>query len=132
MADPKKVRKVVLVVTSIVFVVVVLIVAVLVFGKQVLALAGRSDCTAPAGYQSITNRMVTDTSGNPVYVIRGIYTTGEGTRGGKSVTLPPCGSNDSSIETINNFYIMLDGEKVILVAGSIGRDATPLQETPQP
>lgn len=96
------------------------------------AVANGTECTAPNGYEMITNRSATDLNGNPLFILRGVIATGEGTIGGKKITLPPCGSEESSLATVNNMFIILDGKQVLLAAGSIGMDlANPTQE-PQP
>jgi len=95
--------------------------------------ANGTDCKAPEGYSLVNDRMAHDLAGNPVFIVRGIVATGEGTAGGKEITLPPCGSEDSSLTVINNVFIILDGKQVFLAAGSVGRDlsANPT-EVPQP
>ena len=118
----------------IIFGTVVLAVAFVVFFTIVLpAMANGTECTAPEGYQLVENRMAFDLNGNPVFIVRGIIATGEGSVGGKKVTLPSCGSEDSAIQEVNNVFIILDGRQVFLAAGSLGRDlsANPTLE-PQP
>ncbi len=84
--------------------------------------ANGTDCEAPEGYSLVNDRMAYDLAGNPVFVVRGVIATGEGTAGGREITLPPCGSKDFSLTVINNVFIILDGKQVFLAAGSVGRD----------
>lgn len=109
-------------------------VAFVVFFVLVLpALADGSECVAPQGYQLVESRMAFDLLGNPVFVVRGVFATGEGSTGGKKVVIPACGSKDQSIEEVNNVYLFLDGQQIFLLTGSVGRDlSSNPTEVPQP
>lgn len=105
-------------------------VAFVVFFVLVLpALADGSECIAPQGYQLVENRMAFDLLGNPVFVVRGVFATGEGNVGGEKVVIPACGSKDPYLQEVNNVFLILDNQQVFLVAGSIGRD---LSSNPSP
>ena len=92
-------------------------------------------CQPPPGYTFVTGRMATDMLGDPIFIARGIYATGQGSPGGKAVTIPPCGSPDPALEQVAGVFVRLDGQQVFLAAGSVGRDvkrpaSTPLVPTP--
>jgi hypothetical protein len=97
-------------------------IGVLAFNETVFA---GSECQAPNdNYRLVENRMATDLAGNPVFIVRGISVTGEGSSGGKKVVIPACGSKDQSIEEVNNVYLFLDGQQIFLLTGSVGRDVS--------
>ena len=111
----------------------VIVAALAILGGTFLVLkvvyADNTFCQPTDGYQLITSRMATDASGNTVFILRGLVSTGEGSPGGKSITIPPCGSNDPVVQVKNNMIINLDGQQYILAAGSIGQD---VQSNPTP
>lgn len=100
--------------------IVIIFIAMLSAGVPVFA---SSECQAPnENYQLVENRMASDLAGNPVFIVRGISVTGEGSTGGKKVVIPACGSRDDAIEEVNNVYLFLDGRQIFLLTGSVGRD----------
>ena len=92
-----------------------------------------TECAASDGYQYVESRVAQDSDGQDVYIVRGIYSTGEGSAGGKKIILPICASKDPSIDSVRNMFLTLDGQPIFLISGAIGLDLTsPLPETPQP
>lgn len=90
-------------------------------------------CESSYDFTLIENRMASDLSGNPVFIVRGVVATGEGTPGGGKVIIPACGSSDPSILEIRNVNLILDGRQVFLLSGSVGRDLSENPtEAPQP
>ncbi|EKE13245.1 MAG: hypothetical protein ACD_13C00052G0034 [uncultured bacterium] len=88
------------------------------------ALANGAGCTAPDGYQVVTNRIGYDLTGSPVFILRAVVATGEGGSGGKAINLPSCGSSDPDIEEVGNVYVVLDGRQILILTGSVGRDTS--------
>lgn len=131
MDSKKKVSPVVK--TGLIFVGLIILasIGILALGAPVFA---SSECLAPnENYRLVENRMATDLAGNPVFVVRGISVTGEGSSGGKKIVIPACGSKDQSIEEVNNVYLFLDGQQIFLLTGSVGRDlSSNPTEVPQP
>lgn len=118
----------------------VLLIAFVVVGTflawQLTSFVGAStECKAIDGYQYLEGRIAYDSDGQALYIVRGIYSTGEGSTGGKKIILPVCGSRDPSIESVRNIFLKLDGQRIFLVSGAIGREiqkSVPLAGTPQP
>ncbi|KKR89966.1 MAG: hypothetical protein UU51_C0021G0009 [Microgenomates group bacterium GW2011_GWC1_41_20] len=131
MDTQKKVSPVVKAVIIVVGLVVIAVIGLVMSNAPVFA---NSECLAPnENYQLVENRMASDLAGNPVYIVRGILVSGEGSVGGKKVVIPACGSRDEGIEEVNNVNLVLDGRQVFLISGSVGRDlsSNPTLE-PQP
>lgn len=103
---------------------------VIFFGWVMPVIANGTACQAPNGYEMVTNKMVTDLSGNEIFILRGVIATGESVQGGKKIVLPPCGTTETGLATINNMFVVMDGKQVFLAAGTIGVDSNPT-EVPQ-
>lgn len=98
-----------------------------------LAVFANATCESTDDFTLIENRLASDLSGNPVFIVRGVIATGEGTPGGGKVVIPACGSSDPSILEIRNVNLILDGRQVFLLSGSVGRDLSENPtEAPQP
>lgn len=102
----------------------------IIFGWVMPVFANGTACEAPAGYEMITNKMVTDSNGDQIFILRGVIASDEAVQGGKKIILPPCGTTETGLKTINNMFINLDGKVVFLAAGTIGEDSNPT-EVPQ-
>jgi hypothetical protein len=111
--------------------VVVVVILILYYGIPEVVAA--TECKATDGYQYVEGRIAQDSNGQALYIVRGIYSTGEGSAGGKKIILPVCTSRDPSIDSVRNMFLTLDGQPIFLISGAIGMDLTsPLSETPQP
>jgi hypothetical protein len=76
--------------------------------------------------------MATNLDGQPFYIVRAIVNAGDGSVGGKSVSIQACISKDSSLQTVGGVFAYLrDGRLVFIASGVIGAEV-PLPEPPQP
>ena len=91
-----------------------------------------SDCNAPEGYTFVSNVMASDLGENPIYIARAVIAMGEVSAGGKKVTIPACGSPDSSLQNISNMFVVIDGKLAFIANGAVGRGTDPLVVTQQP
>lgn len=109
----------------------ILVVALWMVGA--LDVFANATCSSSDDYILIENRIASDLSGNPVFIVRGVAATGEGTPGGGKFVIPACGSSDPSILEIRNVNLILDGHQIFLLSGSVGRDLSGNPtEAPQP
>lgn len=90
-------------------------------------------CNAPDGFANVANIMASDPgSGEVVYVVRGIVSTGAPIMGSKKIVIPACGSSDPSLTNVTNMYLRIDGKDTYLASGAIGYGSAPLALATQP
>ena len=111
--------------------------SIIVLGMVVLVvwgvLSSQNDitrCVAPDGFTNVANVMASDPgSGEVVYVVRGIVSTGSPIMGSKKIVIPACGSSDPSLTNVTNMYLRIDGKDTYLASGAIGYGSAPLAST---
>jgi len=105
-----------------------------VFAKNAFA-QSVARCEPPAGY-SYYSGPATDMQGNPVSIVRSVYTGANGIPGGKRIVVPPCGSPDKELSTVNGLVVNIDGlGQVTLASATVvwsNSSPAPLASAPQP
>lgn len=117
-----------------ILVTVVLSVLATAFAKNAFA-QSVTRCEPPAGYLYYSGP-ATDIQGNPVSIVRSVYTGANGIPGGKRIVVPPCGTPDKELSTVNGLVVNIDGiGQVTLASATVvwsNTSPVPLASAPQP
>lgn len=89
-------------------------------------------CTAPVGYELVSNTMATNLAGQSFYIARAIVNSGDGASGGKAVSIQACVSKDPALQTVGGVFAYLRDGRMVFIASAVIGVEVPLPQPPQP